>query len=119
MKKLYTRIFSVMLILAMLVFASIPAFAAKVEEEYLSDLRIIYADSYDEAKEALEGTDFEDYEVFNYNLNKETGKTGVWLAYKTTTDIEDAITDISIMQMDGGYKEGNYQAMIEESRGEY
>ena len=103
----------------MLLCSNLPVFAAEVEEEYLSDLRLIYADSYDEAKEALVGTDFEDYKVFNANLNDDTDEIGVWLAYKTTTDIDDAITDISIMQMDGGYKEGNYQEMIKESLAEY
>ena len=104
----------------MLVCSNIPVFAAEnVEEEYISDLRLIYADDYNEAKASLVGTDFQDYKVFNYNLNNEAGETGVWLAYKTTTDIDDAITDISIMQMNGGYKEGNYQAMIEESFAEY
>ncbi len=108
-----------MLIVAMLVCSSIPVFAADVEEEYLSDLRLIYADNYNEAKEALVGSDFENYKVLNYNLNDDTGEAGVWLAYKTTTDIDDAITDISIMQMNGGYTEGNYQQMIEESFEEY
>ncbi len=103
----------------MLLCSNLPVLAAEVEEEYLADIRLVYADDYDEAREALVGSAFESYKVFNYNLNDDTGEVGVWLAYKTTTDINDAITDISIMQMDGGYKEGNYQAMIEESRTEY
>ena len=119
MKKMTKRIISLILALATLVCSCIPVFAADAREEYLSDLRLIYADDYEEAKEALVGTDFEEYKVFNYNLNEDTGEIGVWLAYKTTTDIDDAITDISIMQMDGGYREGNYQQMIEESRSEY
>ena len=120
MKKIYRKILSMVLIVTMLVCSSIPVFAAaNVEEEYISDLRLIYADDYNEAKAALVGTDFEDYKVYNENLNKDTGETGVWLAYKTTTDIDDAITDISIMQMNGGYKEGNYQEMIKQSLAEY
>ena len=119
MKKIYKRIVSLVLVAVMLVCSNLPVFAAEVEEEYLSDLRLIYADNYDEAKEALVGSDFEDYKVFNANLNDDTDEIGVWLAYKTTTDIDDAITDISIMQMDGGYKEGNYQEMIKESLAEY
>ena len=43
----------------------------------------------------------------------------MWLAYKTTTDIEDAITDLAVMQMGGGYNEGNYEQMIRESYEEY
>ena len=119
MKKLSKKIISFTLVLTVLFCLSIPVFAADVKEEYICDLRLIYADDYNEAKAALVGTDFEGYKVYNYNLNDDTGKTGVWLIYKTTTDIEDAITDISVMQMNGGYKEGNYQAMIEASFAEY
>ena len=119
MKKVYKRIISLVLVVTMLVCSSLPAFAADVAEEYICDLRLIYADDYDEAKEALVGTDFEDYKIFNANLNDDTDEIGVWLAYKTTTDIDDAITDVSVMQMNGGYKEGNYKQMIEESLAEY
>lgn len=111
----------VLLILTICILASsfVVVHAVDVQEVYLEDIRIVYADSYDEAVEALENTDFEDYKILNSNLNKGTGEKGVWLAYKTTTDIEDAITDISIMQMNGGYSEGNYREMIERSRKEY
>ena len=119
MKKICKRIISLVIVVTMLVCSSLPVFAAGVAEEYICDLRLIYADDYDEAKEALVGTDFEDYKVFNANLNDDTGEIGVWLAYKTTTDIDDAITDVSVMQMDGGYREGNYQEMIKESLAEY
>ena len=103
----------------MLLCATVPAFAANVQEEYICELRLIYADDYNEAKSILAGSEFSDYKLLNENLNRSTGKTGVWLAYKTTTNIEDAITDIAVMQMDGGYKEGNYQAMIQKSLEEY
>ena len=43
----------------------------------------------------------------------------MWLAFKTTTDVDDSITDISVMQMNGGYQEGNYQEMIKQSYNEY
>ena len=118
MKKMHKRIVSMLLVLAMLFLTTVPAFAVK-DEEYLSDLRIIYAEDYEEAKDILTDTVLEGYKLFNANLNANTGKTGTWIAYKTTTDIEDAITDIAVMQMNGGYNEGNYQAMIEQSYNEY
>ena len=96
MRQIFKHILTVMLILSMLACAVLPAYAAK-EEEYLCDLRIIYADDYDEAKQILSETDFAEYEILDANLNENTGKIGVWLAYKTTTDIEDAITDIAII----------------------
>ena len=118
MKHIFKHILTVVLVLSMLACAVLPAYAAK-EEEYLCDLRIIYADDYNEAKQILSETDFAEYEILDANLNENTGKIGVWLAYKTTTDIEDAITDIAIMQMNGGYKEGNYREMIKQSYNEY
>lgn len=93
--------------------------AEDIEEVYLSDIRIIYADDYNKAVEILKNTEFDGYIVLNINLNKGTGKDGVWLAYLTTTDVDDAITDISVMQMNGGYKSGNYQEMIAKSFEEY
>ena len=118
MRKAYKRIISFVLILTLLTCATVPAFAAPVEE-YLSDLRLVYAKNYTEARSILNSTEFNEYKLLNVNLNKDTKEIGVWLAYKTTTDIEDAITDIAVMQMDGGYQEGNYQEMIEQSRNEY
>ena len=118
MNKVFRRILAVVLVVSLFLTSNISALAV-AEEEYLSDLRIIYAEDFSEAKEILSDTDFEDYKLLNENLNEGSGNIGVWLAYKTTTDIEDAITDISTIQMCGGYQEGNYQEMIEESYEEY
>ena len=118
MNKFFRSVLSVVLIISIILTSSISAFAA-TKEVYLSDLRIIYAEDFSEAKEILSGTDFKDYKLLNENLNEDTKEIGVWLAYKTTTDIEDAITDISTIQMRGGYQEGNYQEMIKESLEEY
>ena len=117
MKKTFKSMIAILLVVSMLMSATVVAFAA--EEVYLSDLRLIYADSYAEAKQLLASSKLEGYQVLDENLNSGTGKTGVWLAYKTTTNVDDAITDISVMQMDGGYSEGNYQQMIQQSKNEY
>ena len=118
MKNITKRIISMLLTVCLLFLATVPVFAVE-DEEYLADLRIIYADDYTEATEILAASGLEGYKLLNANLNANTGKTGTWLAYKTTTDIEDAITDISVMQMNGGYNEGNYQQMIKQSLEEY
>ena len=101
----------------MLMSATVVVFAA--DEVYLSDLRLIYADSFEKAKQSLANSKLVGYEVLDENLNAGTGETGVWLAYKTTTDIEDAITDVSTIQMGGGYSVGNYRHMIQQSKNEY
>ena len=118
MNKTFKRIITMALILALLVCGAFPV-TAEEEELYLSDLRLIYAEDYSEALDILEDSAFEGYELLDENLNDNTGKTGVFLAYKVTTDIEDAITDIAVMQMNGGYREGNYQEMIKQSYVEY
>ena len=118
MKFIIKSFVSIILVISMLLGSAVLAFA-EVEEVYLSELRIVYANSYDEAKQVLANSKFSDYQILNENLNSGTGEIGVWLAYKTTTDIEDAITDISIMQMNGGYSEGNFQEMIKQSKEDY
>ena len=118
MKRAIKSIISVILVISMLVCATVPAFAAGAEE-YISELRIIYADDYNEAKEILADSEFSDYKLLKENLNKDSGEIGVFLAYKTTTDIEEAITDLAVMQMNGGYTEGNYQEMLKQSYDEY
>lgn len=118
MRKIWKSMFA--LILALCLFAGPSTSAlADTEEEYLADIRIVYAETYDEAKQMVTECGLKNYQVLNENLNEGTGKTGVWLVYATTTDIEDAITDITTMQMDGGYSEGNYQEMLKKSYEEY
>lgn len=92
---------------------------AKKQETYLSELRLIYADSYKEALRVLEGTRLEGFKVLNENLNAGSGEIGVWLAYKTTEDINEAITDLAVMQMGGSYHAANYRELIESTMEEY
>ena len=108
---------AILLVVSLLMSSAVVVFAA--EETYLSDLRLVYADSYEEAKQVLASSKLVGYQVLDENLNANTGKTGVWLAYKTTTNVDDAITDISVIQMGGGYSAGNYQQMIQNSKNDY
>ena len=117
MKNLCKRIVSFVLVISFVLTTASWVFAA--QEVYLGDLRLVYADSYREAQQILADSEFKDYRLLNENLNEGTGEIGTWLAYKTTTDIEDAITDLAVMQMNGGYEEGNYQQMIQQSMEEY
>ena len=58
--KLVKRITSIILVACILLSTSFVAMA-KDEEEYLNDLRIVYADSYEEAKKILQNTEFKKY----------------------------------------------------------
>ena len=120
MKNTFKYVISMILVLSLLFSSAVTVLAAgQDDEEYLSDLRIIYAEDHNEATEILADSGLEGYKLLNENLNANTGKIGVWIAYKTTTDIEDAITDIAVMQMNGGYNKGNYKEMIKQSYAEY
>ena len=118
MTKVFKRIISIILVFVTLFLTTIHSFAWR-GEEYISDIRIIYASSFSNAKGEVIDSGLTDYKVMSTNLNENTGKGGVFLAYKTTTNIDDAITDIAVMQMNGGYNEGNYQEIIKESYNEY
>jgi hypothetical protein len=118
MKKVLHNMIAAILVIATVFSLAIPTFAAG-GEEYISELRLVYAEDYDEAKDILADSEFEDYKLLNENLNADSDKIGAWLAYKTTTNIEEAITDLAVMQMNGGYSEGNYQEMIKQSYDEY
>ena len=118
MKKVFLRLLSIVLAASIALCSAVTAFAVD-GELYIADLRIIYADDYEEAKEILEDSEFSDYKLLRENLNEDSGEIGVWLAYKTTTNIDDAITDLAVMQMNGGYTEGNYREMLRQSYEEY
>ena len=99
-------------------FAAISASAA-TNEQFLSEVGLVYEDTYEDAKEAVKGTD---WKVFNRDLNPDADymfDNGVYLIYKTSTNVEDAITDLRVMDMYGGYSSTNYKAQIEQSRDSY
>ena len=78
MKKIFKSIISAILVVSMLICSALPAFAVN-DEEYICDLRIVYADDYEEAREILDESEFSDYILFDENLNDGTGEDGAWL----------------------------------------
>ena len=104
------KVFTLFMAVMMLVMGlPITAFAAK-QEEYIKEIRVSTASTVDAAKKWL--TD-NGYTVVNTDLNQKTGKDCVYIGYKTTTNPDEAITDISLMQMDGGYSFSEYEALLE------
>ena len=109
-----------LLIIATTLFAlcTISVSAAR-EEEFLSDVALIYEDSVEDALEEIEGTD---WKLFEYDLNPDADKSfddGVYLIYKTSTNVEDAITDLRVMDMYGGYSTTSYKEQLEKTRDHY
>ena len=113
------KIISVLLILTTLfTLCAVTASAAR-EEEFLSEVALVYENSVEEARAAIEGTD---WKLWEQDLNPNADymlDDGVYLIYKTSTDVEDAITDLRIMDMYGGYSTTNYQRQLEKSREHY
>ena len=93
--------------------------SAATAEQFLSEVALVYKDSVEEAQEAIAGTD---WKLFNKDLNANADAVfddGVYLIYKTSTDVEDAITDLRVMDMYGGYSTTSYKQQLEASRSQY
>ena len=96
---IFLVIATLMVSLPMTVFAD----AIQGEEEaeiYMKSIKVAQANTKEQAKSLLEA---EGYIFLDHNLNEGTGAEGVWMGYTTTTDPNEAIYDIKLMNTDGGY----------------
>jgi hypothetical protein len=111
--KFSTKLISMILALLML-FTALPitAFAA-AEKTYIKEVRISTASDESTAKQWLTENG---YLVLDVNLNQKSGGDAVYMGYITTTNPDEAITDMAVMQMDGGYSFAEYQALVEQQR---
>ena len=113
------RIISMLLIVTTLFTTFAVNVSAASNEEFISEVALIYEDSIEDAKAAIAGTDWKLYEQ-DLNPNADyMFDDGVYLIYKTSTNVEDAITDLRVMDMYGGYSSANYQKQLEASRAQY
>ena len=126
MKKLGITLIALILCVTLAALAPAQAMAAADGETlYVSEVKIgMGADSQEAVSELLA----EGYKILldkngDYsNLNQETGtgsgmKEGptqkvVYLGYKTTTDPKEAITDLAVMNMNGGYSTEDYNKLM-------
>ena len=108
------------LVLALVIAGTLPAQVfADALPEYVSEVKI-YQGSCDAA--ASEGFKIlSDEKGDPIDLNQGSGSTDigakgnkkVYLGYKTTTNKKDAITDLALMNMKGGYSVSEYDALME------
>jgi hypothetical protein len=118
-KKFLKATLSVVLSIAMCLVVCTGAFAASSEKnKYIKEIFLSYGNSDAEAKSYL--TD-NGYEVLDYNLNEGADdivskKRSVYLGYKTTSDADEAITDMKLMNMKGGYSVQDYQMLLDEQK---
>ena len=113
------KIISLLIIVTTLFALCTMSVSAAREEEFLSDVALIYEDSVEDALEEIEGTD---WKLFEQDLNPKADyiiDDGVYLIYKTSTNVEDAITDLRVMDMYGGFSISNYEKQLEASRDDY
>ena len=129
MKKLLTAITSAVLCMTMLILAPtqvVASAADNTEQKYISEVKIGMGVTSDQASKELldEGYTILKDDNGNYaDLNKDAGaasplKEGpnqkiVYLGYKTTSEAGNAITDLAVMNMDGGYSFEDYEKLMQ------
>lgn len=117
-KHITMAIVSVILITVMAFQIPAQAAAAEIKTEYISEIKVGMGKTEAEAKEALEK---EGYTVLDCNLNQgaegglgSKGKKATYIGYKTTNDRKEAITDLAVMNMNGGYCTKDYDKLMQD-----
>ena len=109
---------SILLVLVIALTVPAQALAEAKPTAYLSDVMVGMGNTADEAKKALTDAG---YTVLDQNVNEGAGsklKTDkyVYIGYKTTENYLDAITDLAVMNMNGGYSFSDYAALMDKYR---
>ena len=99
-KNFLEKVLALVLILAMAIVTPAQAFAAS--NNYIKDVKMVYAVNASEAGK-LAG---KDYTVLSTPIYK--GENNTYIAYQTTNNPEEAITDIRAMNMNGGWSYEKY-----------
>ena len=118
LKKLSRALVSLILALTICTGTCTNSFAATGSSKYIKEVIISYGETEKEAHKWL--TD-NGYEVLNYNLNEGANDSfsterAVYIGYKTTDDADEAITDMKLMNMKGGYSVQDYQMLLDEQK---
>ena len=109
--RICTRIIALVLCAVMLTLFSLITFAEEraTEKQYVKDVKLIYADSKEEAKKSVP----EGYVFLDNNLNAGTDEDAkVYFVYSTTTNPDEAVTDIKMMNMKGGFVLSDYEEQM-------
>ena len=112
--KLLKVLISMLLVVTMCITMVMPASAGRITY-YLSDLKMAEAATADEAKQLLTAAG---YEILDKNLNP-GGDKAVYLGYKKSKNVDDAITDVKVMNMKGGFNVSDYETIFEEAMDTY
>ena len=128
MKKLIMALTSVILCMTMLIGAPAQLVASAAGgKKYISEVKVGMGETSDEASKELKsgGYTILTDDKGNYaDLNKDAGTSStmkkgpnqkiVYLGYKTTDDVNDAVTDLAVMNMNGGYSYQEYEKLMDD-----
>lgn len=87
--------------------------AIETKEVYMKSIKVAQATTKAQAKELLEK---EGYIFLDHNLNEGTNGEGIWIGYTTTTDPNEAIYDIKLMNTEGGYTLTSMDSALESQK---
>lgn len=106
-KKVLSAITAMVLVAAIGIGVSLTTYANSIPQ-YIKEVKMISASSKEEAQYYLRENGYKTYEV---NLRSGVSGNGCYIGYKTTTDPDEAISDIRLMNANGGVNEQKYRDM--------
>ncbi len=118
LKKTCKAVISLVLAMVLTFGTCVNVLAASSKNKYIKDVILSYGKTADEAKAWLTENG---YEILDYDLNEGADDTfstarAVYLGYTTTNNAEEAITDMRLMNMKGGYSVQDYQMLLDEQK---
>lgn len=118
MKRLLKTITAVVLAVLMGTVPCVKALAAKAEgPDYIKEVKLFYGDPSQAAAEGYtllkDGDNPADLNQKAGGGIGSKGNVAVYLGYKTTKKASEAITDLAVMNMKGGYDVAEYEALFE------
>ena len=110
-RNIFTRVICILLSAVMITACTLNVFGAeeKTAVLYVKDVKLIYAESLNDAKKLVP----EGYRLLEQDLNAGADSDNkVYFVYSTTADPDEAITDIKMMNMKGGFVVSDYETQI-------
>ncbi|WP_405357515.1 hypothetical protein [Ruminococcus sp.] len=120
-KSILVLTLSIMMAVIMTLMPSVQVAAeqAKDQGEYIAEVKVGVGETAEEAEKALDGYTSLKEGNQNVDLNEKAGggigsdgDRVVYLGYKTTHEISEAVTDLAVMNMKGGYSVRDYEMLM-------
>ncbi len=108
LKKTLSALLALVLVVSILSQVPVKAIAESIPR-YLKELKTVTASSKSDAVAVLQS---EGYTVVDCDLRSGTGNSVCYMGYKTTTNKDEAITDVRLMNAGGGISEKKYRDLV-------